>query len=89
MSNNNENQEETRENFYLYELQPQLIEAKSTLEKVLKKLCSEDMVMELISETSGDSSTTIIWHVQEVIKYLKIIITNNQSLINALMLGKS
>ena len=87
MPDNNENQEKAREHFYLYELQPQLIEAKLTLENVLKKLCSEDMVMKLIYETSGDSSTIVIWYLQQVIKYLTIIIANNQSLINS-MRGK-
>ena len=77
-------EEVVKEEFYLYQLQPELIEAKSTLEKVLKKLCSEDKLMELIYETSGDSSTTIIWYMGQVIKYLTVIIRNNQTLINAL-----
>jgi len=84
MSDNNENQQETHKNFYLYEIQQELIEAKLTLEKVLKKLCSDDMIMKLIYEASGDSSTTIIWYMQQVIKYLKIIIANNQTFIDAM-----
>ena len=78
MSGNNENQEETRKNFYLYELQPQLIEAKSTLANVLKKLCTDDKLMQEIYKGSGDASTTIIWHLQQVTKYLEVIISNNR-----------
>ncbi|MFP3017929.1 MAG: hypothetical protein ACEY3E_03300 [Candidatus Tisiphia sp.] len=64
MSNNNENQQEVKEITNLYELQPQLVEARLILERVLKIACSNDKLMKKIYEYSGDSSTTIIWYLQ-------------------------
>ncbi|WP_341758112.1 hypothetical protein [Candidatus Tisiphia endosymbiont of Ditula angustiorana] len=40
--------------------------------------------MKKIYEYSGDSSTTIIWYLQQVIKYLDAIIINNKVIIDAL-----
>ncbi|WP_341761801.1 hypothetical protein [Candidatus Tisiphia endosymbiont of Thecophora atra] len=72
----------------MYELQPQLVEARLILERVLKIACSNDKLMKKIYEYSGDSSTTIIWYLQQVIKYLDAIIINNKVIIDALA-GKS
>lgn len=88
MSNNDENQQEVKEITNLYELQPQLVEARLILERVLKTACSNDKLMKKIYEYSGDSSTTIIWYLQQVIKYLDAIIINNKVIIDALA-GKS
>ncbi|WP_341758055.1 hypothetical protein [Candidatus Tisiphia endosymbiont of Ditula angustiorana] len=84
MSNNDENQQEVKEITNLYELQPQLVEARLLLERVLKTACSNDKLMKKIYEYSGDSSTTIIWYLQQVIKYLDAIIINNEVIIDAL-----
>ncbi|MDR0774178.1 MAG: hypothetical protein LBE72_02530 [Rickettsia sp.] len=84
MSNNDENQQEVKEITNLYELQPQLVEARLILERVLKTACSNDKLMKKIYEYSGDSSTTIIWYLQQVIKYLDAIIINNKVIIDAL-----
>ncbi|WP_341751275.1 MULTISPECIES: hypothetical protein [unclassified Candidatus Tisiphia] len=84
MSNNDENQQEVKEITNLYELQPQLVEARLLLERFLKTACSNDKLMKKIYEYSGDSSTTIIWYLQQVIKYLDAIIINNKVIIDAL-----
>ncbi len=86
MSDNRQNQEqpETKEELHLYQIQPELIQAKATLEKVLRKLCQDDALAEQIRKGAGDSVTTSIWYLQQVIKYLTTIIDNNQLLIKAL-----
>lgn len=40
--------------------------------------------MQKVYKSSGDSSTTIIWYLQQVIKYLEVIIAINQEILNAL-----
>lgn len=84
MSNNDENQQEVKKIINLYELQPELIAAKLILEKVLTTICSDDTLMQKIYKASGDSATGIIWYVQQVIKYLEVIIENNQLLLDPL-----
>jgi hypothetical protein len=85
MSDNkiNQGKEEVKEIFYLHELQPELIEAKSTLEKVLAALCKDDNLAEEIRKASGDAATTSIWYLSQVIKYLEKIIANNQTILDA------
>ncbi|WP_417905454.1 hypothetical protein [Candidatus Tisiphia endosymbiont of Micropterix aruncella] len=82
MTNNDQNQQ--KEIINLHELQPELIEARLTLTKVLKTLCSNDQLMQKVYDYSGDSATTIIWYLQQVIKYLDAIITNNKVILDAL-----
>ena len=81
MSSSNQNQQKVRQKVKevanLYELQPELIVAKLTLAKVLKTLCADDQLMQKVYKSSGDSSTTIIWYLQQVIKYLEVIIAIN------------
>lgn len=82
MTNNDQNQQ--KEIINLHELQPELIEARLTLTKVLKTLCSNDKLMQKVYDYSGDSATTIIWYLQQVIKYLDAIIANNKVILDAL-----
>jgi hypothetical protein len=86
MSNNDQNQQkykqEDEEIINLYELQPELIAAKRILAKVLKRLCTDDKLMQKVYKSSGDSSTTIIWYLQQVIKYLEVIIAINQKILS-------
>ena len=90
MTDNNTNQEkeEAIKNFHLHEIQPELIQAKSILEKVLSKLCegnaAADALAKEIHAASGDSVTISIHYLGQVIKYLERIIANNQALIHAL-----
>ena len=88
MSSSNQNQQKVRQKVKeianLYELQPELIVAKLTLAKVLKTLCADDQLMQKVYKSSGDSSTTIIWYLQQVIKYLEVIIAINQEILNVL-----
>ena len=88
MSSSNQNQQKVRQKVKeianLYELQPELIVAKLTLAKVLKTLCADDQLMQKVYKSSGDSSTTIIWYLQQVIKYLEVIIAINQEILDAL-----
>ncbi len=86
MSEDNENQQEVQEVneiFHLCEIQQELIKSKSTLEKVLKKFYCDEVLVEQIYKGSGDSATTSIWYLQQVIKYLEIIITNNKVILDA------
>ena len=86
MSNNDQNQQEYKQGveeiINLYELQPELIAAKLILAKVLKRLCTDDNLMQKVYKSSGDSSTTIIWYLQQVIKYLEVIIAINQKILS-------
>ena len=82
-----QNQQEAEKNakeIILYKLHPELIAAKLTLVHVLKGLCANDKLMQEVYESSGDSSTTIIWYLRQVIKYLEVIIAINQEVLNAL-----
>jgi len=87
MATMDQNQQEANqgaEEIILYKLQPELIAAKQILAKVLKKLCADDKLMQKVYKSSGGSSTTIIWYLQQVIKYLEVIIAINQEILNAL-----
>jgi len=90
MTNNNRNQEkeEDNKNFYLHEIQTELIQAKSTLEKVQSKLCQGnaegDALANELYEATGNTVTTSIHYLAQVIKYLERIITNNRILLDAL-----
>lgn len=86
MTNNNTNQEkdEANKNFHLHEIQPELIQAKLTLEKVSLRLSQDDILANEIYESSGDAPTTSMHYLEQVIKYLERIIASNQKLINAL-----
>ncbi|MCC8483844.1 MAG: hypothetical protein LN561_04800 [Rickettsia endosymbiont of Labidopullus appendiculatus] len=79
MTNNDRNQQQVKEIINLHKLQPELIEARITLTKVLKTLCANDELMQKVYDYSGDSATIIIWYLQQVIKYLDAIIANNKS----------
>ncbi|WP_425363587.1 hypothetical protein [Candidatus Tisiphia endosymbiont of Hybos culiciformis] len=79
MTNNDQNQQQVKEIINLHELQPELIEARLTLTKVLKTLCANDDLMQKVYDYSEDSATIVIWYLQQVIKYLDAIITNNKS----------
>ena len=83
--NQQEDKRQATEIIYLHELQPELVAAKVLLAKVLKKVCADDKLMDKIYRYSGDSSTAIIWYLQQVIKYLEAIIANNQILLDALV----
>ena len=78
----NQGKEEVNEIFYLYEMQPELIKAKSVLEKVLAIFCRDETLVKEIYKASGDSATTSIWYLSQVIKYLDIIIADNQKKLN-------
>ncbi|WP_375333167.1 MULTISPECIES: hypothetical protein [unclassified Candidatus Tisiphia] len=82
MTNNDQNQQ--KEIINLHELQPELVEARLTLTKVLKTLCSNDQLMQTVYDYSGDSATIIIWYLQQVIKYLDAVIANNKVILDAL-----
>ncbi len=86
MTDNNTNQEkdEVNRNFHLHEIQAELIQAKSTLEKVSLRLSQDDILANEIYEASGDAPTTSMHYLEQVIKYLEKIIANNHELINAL-----
>jgi hypothetical protein len=87
-NNINQEKEEVIKAFHLHEIQPELIQAKSTLEKVLSKLCEGnaqgDALAKELQEASRDNVTTSIWYLGQVIKYLEKIIANNQKMIKAL-----
>ncbi|WP_375319174.1 hypothetical protein [Candidatus Tisiphia endosymbiont of Oplodontha viridula] len=72
MTNNDQNQQ--KEIVNLHELHPEVVEARLTLTKLLKTLCSNDNLMQKVYDYSGDSATIIIWYLQQVIKYLDAII---------------
>ncbi len=86
MTDNNTNQQkdEANKNFHLHGIQPELIQAKSTLEKVSLRLSQDDILANELYEASGDAPTTSMYYLEQVIKYLEKIIVNNQLLINAL-----
>ncbi|WP_341756139.1 MULTISPECIES: hypothetical protein [unclassified Candidatus Tisiphia] len=82
MTNNDQNQQ--KEIINLHEIQPKLLEARLTLTKVLETLCANDELMQKVYDYSGDSTTIIIWYLQQVIKYLDAIIANNKVILDAL-----
>jgi hypothetical protein len=87
MTDSGINQAKTNTNFYLHKRQSELIQAKTTLEKVLIKVqeCNTgegntegDILAKIIQEASGDNATTSIWHLEKTIKYLEAILADNQ-----------
>jgi len=87
MTDNGINQAKTNTNVYLRKRQSELIQAKTTLEKVLIKVqeCDTgegntegDILAKIIQEASGDDVTTSIWHLEQTIKYLEAIVADNQ-----------
>ncbi|WP_341750228.1 hypothetical protein [Candidatus Tisiphia endosymbiont of Sialis lutaria] len=54
MTNNDQNQQQVKEIINLHKLQPELIEARITLTKVLKTLCANDELMQKVYDYSGD-----------------------------------
>jgi hypothetical protein len=72
------NQRKDSEPFDLYEIQPELIQAKSTIEKLLSRLCKDTNLAKEIYEASGDSVAVSIWCLSQAINCLEKIIVNTK-----------
>lgn len=82
MVNNNDNQPKAKTVFHLYEMQPELIAALSTINKVFEKLAYDKQLAYLIYYELGDDTITALKHLCRVAQYLEIIINNNKALMN-------
>lgn len=86
MADSSLNQEETTISFLL-QRQSKLIQVKITLGEVMMKLrerntdkCNTEgaILAKIIYEASGDNAITSIWHLEQTMKYLEAILTDNQ-----------
>jgi hypothetical protein len=72
------NQRKDSETFDLHEIHPELIQAKSTIEKLLSRLCKDKNLAKEIHEASGDSLAVSIWCLSQAINCLEKLIVNTK-----------